>query len=170
MHSFFGPTIGPIIGGFVGESIGWRWILGIMAISTSVFLVIYFVSVPETYAPVILQRRAKVLTAATGHTYKSQATIKQGEKTLKQVFKTSLSRPWILLVREPIITILSIYQALIYATLYMCFGKRIAVTFLPAKHTLLTSLLKLHFQSCFRKREVGLLASAASLSSASQSA
>lgn len=121
---FFGPTIGPILGGFVAESIGWRWILAIMAISSCVLLAVYFFTVPETFAPVILQHRAKALSASTGDVYKSQLAIKQGEKTLSQVLKISLSRPWILLVREPIVTVLAIYQALIYATLYLSFGEQ----------------------------------------------
>ncbi len=36
--------------------------------------------------------------------------------------KIALSRPWILLFVEPIVTVLSVYQAIIYATLYMCFA------------------------------------------------
>lgn len=39
-----------------------------------------------------------------------------------QTFKTALSRPWILLFREPIVFLLSIYMAIIYGTLYMCFS------------------------------------------------
>ena len=30
------PVIGPIVGGFAGEAIGWRWVEGIMAIFTGV--------------------------------------------------------------------------------------------------------------------------------------
>ena len=25
---FMGPTLGPIVGGFVDETIGWRWLVG----------------------------------------------------------------------------------------------------------------------------------------------
>lgn len=39
-----------------------------------------------------------------------------------QAFKTALSRPWILLLREPIVLMLSIYMAIIYGTLYLMFG------------------------------------------------
>lgn len=49
--------------------------------------------------------------------------VKQGRKKLVPLLKVSLSRPWVLLFAEPIVLILSIYQAVVYATLYMCFGK-----------------------------------------------
>lgn len=74
-------------------------------------------------APVLLHRRAQQLTKMTGSIYKTQIEIQQGPKTLRRVLKIALSRPWILLVLEPIVTVLAIYQAIIYATLYLCFGK-----------------------------------------------
>lgn len=32
LATFFGIIIGPIVGGFVGENVGWRWVEGVMAI------------------------------------------------------------------------------------------------------------------------------------------
>lgn len=46
----------------------------------------------------------------------------KGPTTLGKTFKTALSRPWILLFREPIVLLLSIYMAIIYGTLYMMFA------------------------------------------------
>jgi hypothetical protein len=65
----------------------------------------------------------------TGDVYKTQIEIQQGPKTLRRVLKIALSRPWVLLVLEPIVTVLSIYQAIIYATLYLCFGEHQDPTF-----------------------------------------
>lgn len=31
---FMGPTLGPIVGGFLGKTEGWRWVEGLMAIFT----------------------------------------------------------------------------------------------------------------------------------------
>jgi len=45
----------------------------------------------------------------------------RGKLSLKEAYKTALSRPWILLFREPIVLLLSIYLAIIYGTLYLCF-------------------------------------------------
>ncbi|KAI9735298.1 MAG: MFS siderochrome iron transporter 1 [Claussenomyces sp. TS43310] len=119
---FLGPAIGPIVGGFVGQTVGWRWIEGVMAIFTGVLCMIGALTIPETYAPVILRQRAEGLSRATGKVYKSQVEIERGPKSIKQEYKTALSRPWILLFREPIVLLLSIYMAIIYGTLYMCFA------------------------------------------------
>ncbi|TKA80314.1 hypothetical protein B0A55_02199 [Friedmanniomyces simplex] len=119
---FMGPVLGPIVGGFVGETIGWRWVEGIMAIFTGTLWILGAFLIPETYPPVILRRRAAKLSKMTGKVYMSQGDVEQGPTTFGHVFKTSLSRPWILLFREPIVLLLSIYMAIIYGTLYMLFG------------------------------------------------
>ncbi|KAH7360570.1 major facilitator superfamily domain-containing protein [Rhexocercosporidium sp. MPI-PUGE-AT-0058] len=119
---FLGPTIGPIAGGFLGEAEGWRWVEGLMAIFTGILWIVGSLTIPETYTPVILRRRAKKLSKMTGKVYKSSIEVSHGTKTISQEFKTALSRPWILLFREPIVLLLSIYMAIIYGTLYMMFG------------------------------------------------
>lgn len=119
---FLGPVIGPIVGGFAGEAIGWRWVEGIMAIFTGVLWLIGTFFIPETYGPVLLRQRAKKLSKLSGKVYLSQADASSGKVSVSHAFKTSLSRPWILLFREPIVFLLSIYMAIIYGTLYMMFA------------------------------------------------
>ncbi|TVY34489.1 Efflux pump [Lachnellula subtilissima] len=119
---FLGPTLGPIIGGFLGETKGWRWVEGLMAIFTGALWIIGTLTIPETYSPLILRRRAKQLSKQTGKVYKSKMELEGGTKTAGQEFKTALSRPWVLLFTEPIVFLLSVYMAIIYGTLYMLFG------------------------------------------------
>lgn len=119
---FMGPVLGPIVGGFVGESVGWRWVEGVMAIFTGVLCIAGALFVPETYAPVLLRKRAQELSKQTGKVYRSRGEVQQGKISIGQLFKTALSRPWILLFREPIVFLLSLYMAIIYGTLYMLFG------------------------------------------------
>jgi hypothetical protein len=69
-----------------------------------------------------LRQRAKKLCKISGKVYRSRIDIDQGPITAGEAFKTGLSRPWLLLFREPIVIILSIYMAIIYGTLYMLFG------------------------------------------------
>jgi hypothetical protein len=52
----------------------------------------------------------------------SKLDVDQGRPNFQEALKTSLSRPFILLFREPIVLLLSIYLAIIYGTLYMLFG------------------------------------------------
>lgn len=48
--------------------------------------------------------------------------LQKGPTTFAHVFSTSLSRPWVLLVKEPIVLLLTIYLAIEYGTLYMLFS------------------------------------------------
>ena len=110
-----------IIGGFTGEGAGWRWVEGVMAIFSGVILIIGIILSPETYAPVLLRWRADKLSKATGMIYRSKFEEK-GQVQIFQLLKTCLSRPWILLFREPIVFLLSLYMAIVYGVLYMLFG------------------------------------------------
>lgn len=119
---FMGPTLGPIVGGFLAESEGWRWVEGLMAIFCGVLWILGSVCVPETYAPVILRKRAIALQKKTNKIYKSRIEISRGKVELIQLLKTALSRPWILLLMEPIVAMLTVYMAIVYGTLYMMFA------------------------------------------------
>lgn len=112
----------PLVGGFVGETVGWRWVEGVMAIFTGVLWITCAIFVPETYGPVLLQKRALKLTKLTGKHYRTEADIEGGRVTITAAFKTALSRPWLLLFQEPIVLLFSIYMAIVYGTLYMLFA------------------------------------------------
>lgn len=93
----------------------------LVAILTALLTALGILWLPETYAPVLLRARAQKLSAATGHIYRS--TFEREKKIeIAALFKTSLTRPWQLLFREPIVFLLSIYMAIIYGTLYMLFA------------------------------------------------
>ncbi|KAJ5679949.1 Major facilitator superfamily multidrug transporter mdrA [Penicillium macrosclerotiorum] len=119
---FLGPVIGPIVGGFLGMKAGWKWVMGLLTILCGVMWFIGAALKPETYAPVLLRQRARTLSKLTGKVYMSKLDIDQGRPEPKEAMKTALSRPFILLFREPIVLLLSIYLAIIYGTLYMLFG------------------------------------------------
>ncbi|KAJ5996780.1 hypothetical protein N7522_008440 [Penicillium canescens] len=119
---FLGPTLGPIVGGFLSENAGWRWVEGLLAAFAGLFAIITILTLPETYAPVLLSKRAARLSSITGHVYRSKIEIDKGKTHLGAVLKTALSRPWVLLFREPIVLLLSIYLSIIYGILYLFFA------------------------------------------------
>ncbi|KAI1104933.1 MFS general substrate transporter [Jackrogersella minutella] len=119
---FLGPTLGPIIGGFLGLGGGWRWVMGFLAAFSGALWIIGSILLPETYAPVLLRKRAAKLSQMTGKHYLSVVDRDQGRVSLGESFRVALSRPWILLFREPIVFLLSLYMAIIYGTLYMLFA------------------------------------------------
>lgn len=111
---FLGPTLGPIVGGFLSESAGWRWVEGLVAAFAGFMGIITVIALPETYGPVLLRKRAERLSTITGQVYCSKLDIAQGETPLSTVLKLAFVRPWLLLFREPIVLLLSIYLSIIY--------------------------------------------------------
>jgi Major Facilitator Superfamily. len=104
-----------------GEAEGWRWVEGLMAIFSGALWIACAIYVPETYAPVLLRRRAEKLSKLTGKVYISKMDLADPRPRSEQV-KTILLRPWILLFREPIVFLTSIYLAIVYGTLYLLFA------------------------------------------------
>ncbi|KAI0100973.1 MFS general substrate transporter [Nemania sp. FL0031] len=119
---FLGPVLGPIIGGFLGAAAGWRWVMGFLAAFSGLLWILGSCLVPETYGPVLLRQRAKQLSNKTGKHYISIMDYEEGKLSVSESFKRALSRPWVLLFREPIVLLLSVYIAIIYGTLYLLFA------------------------------------------------
>ncbi|KAF5331138.1 hypothetical protein D9619_005748 [Psilocybe cf. subviscida] len=123
---FLGPVIGPIVGGFVAENprLGWHFTFWLMFIFSSMTLIAGYFLTPETYAPVLLRRRAAKLAKASNGTvhYISLHDSVNQSKTFSQVMRTNLRRPFIFLFTEPIVLVLAIYVSIVYGTLYALFS------------------------------------------------
>ncbi|KAG5927400.1 hypothetical protein E4U42_002296 [Claviceps africana] len=119
---FLGPALGPIVSGFLAGAAGWRWVVGLTAIFTGTLWIIQSLVAPETYAPVLLRRRAEAMSKKTGKNYVSKLDAAQPRATISSRLKVNLSRPWVLLFKEPIVFLTAIYLAIIYGILYMCFA------------------------------------------------
>src|ERR1700753_1323736 len=63
---FVGPAIGPLVGGFLSDNLGWRWLYWIQLILSGICWFLITFTVPETYAPTLLARRAKILRVESG--------------------------------------------------------------------------------------------------------
>lgn len=87
-------------------------------------LVLTVVFVPETYAPILLRRKAAQLQAeadssGTGEVFLSKYDV--GRKTKLEIVKVGLSRPFAMLAQELIVFALGLYAAIVYGTLYLFF-------------------------------------------------
>ncbi|KAF8605506.1 MFS general substrate transporter [Ceratobasidium sp. AG-I] len=124
MAPFAGPVLGPIVGGYISESsAGWRWNFWIMFIFSAVMFVLNILFVQETFAPVLLRRRARKLHAESDDKVHYVSKYEKGnKKTFGEIMRINLSRPFVLLFKEPIVMLLSIYTALVYGTLYGLFA------------------------------------------------
>ncbi|CAE6429223.1 hypothetical protein ACGC1H_000937 [Rhizoctonia solani] len=117
---FMGPCIGPLIGGFIGETVGWRWIYWVLFIFVGAVFAATVFFMPETLSPVLLRRRAARLRKETGDpTLKSESELHH--VSLSEKVKISLTRPLVLLATEPLLICMSGYLTFIYSLLYLFF-------------------------------------------------
>ncbi|KAI6085964.1 MFS general substrate transporter [Hypoxylon rubiginosum] len=117
---FIGPAIGPLAGGFLSDASGWRWLYWIHMIMSGVMWLLITFTMPETYAPTILARRAKKLRKETGdQTYVTEQDI--DKRPLGDRLRVFLIRPFQLLFTELIVLLMSLYMSVLYGLLYMFF-------------------------------------------------
>ena len=93
-----------------------------IAILSGVVWIATTMTTRETYAPYILRCRAKALSRMTGSVYVSRLDAGQPPETLSKELSISFTRPWVLLFREPIVLLTSLYISVVYGTLYMFFA------------------------------------------------
>ncbi|KAI0204038.1 major facilitator superfamily domain-containing protein [Astrocystis sublimbata] len=131
---FGAPVLAPIIGNFVAASyLGWRWLHWLSTIlgGTSLILALFFL--PETLAPRILQARAARLRQTQEKPNAKTAFDDKGQLTLGEIVRTYLLRPFALLATEPILVIVTVYQAFIYGLLYLVFTSY-PIAFVEIRH------------------------------------
>lgn len=114
--TFIGPTMGPIIGGFITMShLGWRWTQWITLIMAAFFGGIGLFVIPETYAPVLLQRKAKKIRYETKN-WAIRAPADEKKVDFKEIIEKYILRPFKMLALEPILVLVTLYQSLIYGS------------------------------------------------------
>lgn len=115
---FLGPAIGPLVGGFLSDQKGWRWLYWLQLILSGAAYVLITFTVPETYAPKLLLERAKKMRKETGE----QIHVTEQEldpKPLGEKLKIMLLRPFQLLFQELIVLLVAVYMSILYGLLYM---------------------------------------------------
>ncbi|EHK17764.1 uncharacterized protein TRIVIDRAFT_43018 [Trichoderma virens Gv29-8] len=118
---FCGPVFGPIIGGYLAPSKGWRWTIWVITWICTLVIVAMFFFFPETSAANILYKRAKRLRKTTGDSrIRSQSEIDAAHYTARNHLMV-LARAFILTFSEPIALIMNLYAGLLYGVLFIWF-------------------------------------------------
>jgi len=113
-------AVGPLVGGYLAEAGGWRWLYWIQLILSAVVWVLITFTVPETYAPRLLADRAKKLRKETGDSkYVTEQDL--DSRPFSQQLTIFLLRPFQLLFQELIVFFISLYMSVLYGLLYMFF-------------------------------------------------
>ena len=117
---FIGPAVGPLVGGFTADNLNWRWLYWLQLILSFTCWILISFTVPETYAPTILARRAKKMRKETGSDeYVTNEDLDM--RPLGERLRIFLLRPFQLLFLEPIVLFVSLYMSVLYGLLYMFF-------------------------------------------------
>ncbi|RSL80687.1 hypothetical protein CEP51_006405 [Fusarium floridanum] len=114
-----GPILSPIISGFAGPSIGWRWVFWIALIVAGVTLALIAL-LPETYGPILLSRRARKIRKEDPAS-RAIAPRDLESTDLRQLLTVVLTRPLRMLIFEPIVNTTCAYLSLVYTIFYMSF-------------------------------------------------
>lgn len=127
ISSSMGPCLGPMVGGWIGERAGWRWIctplfsrtggLNVDACDVDwvlfIFVGVCFVFsffIPESLAHLLLRRKAEKLRKDTGDdSYVTEVELQR--VPLTQTLKIALLRPLTMLVVEPVVIFMSICKS-----------------------------------------------------------
>ncbi|KAF7539189.1 hypothetical protein G7054_g2375 [Neopestalotiopsis clavispora] len=118
--TILGPMIGPIIGGYVSEAAGWRWIFWSISIVIGVVVVSAWFVLTETYPAILLEKKAARLRKETGNPkYRPKAG---ADAKMNKLLGQSILRPLKMLFCCPIVTIMCTYVAVLYGILYLLFS------------------------------------------------
>ncbi|KAI0031996.1 MFS general substrate transporter [Vararia minispora EC-137] len=118
---FGGPALGPIVAGWIAVSgADWRWLFWALAMFSGVCLLLVLLCLPETYAPVLLARKAARIRKDTGDA-RYRAPLETSSAPLAQRANRVLATPFRVLFREPVLIALTIYMSFVYGCLYITF-------------------------------------------------
>ncbi|KAE8838398.1 hypothetical protein PTNB73_03586 [Pyrenophora teres f. teres] len=111
MAPFAGPSLGPVVGGFVAQYKSWQWTQWCMLFIT---IAVYIAALPmkETYKPTILKKRA----------IKAGIPIKAEDKDVKRLIFMKFVRPIHMLSTEPTVFFFSLYTGFAFAVLFLFFA------------------------------------------------
>ncbi|GLI76397.1 spermine transporter [Penicillium ochrochloron] len=117
---YCGPVVGPIVTGWINVGSGRLDLFFWTNMAFAGVIMIMVGLIPETYAPVILKRRAANLRKETGNP-NIITEQEQNKLTLRDIARTSLIRPITMIMTEPVLDLMCMYIVLIYAMLYAFF-------------------------------------------------
>ncbi|KAK2044914.1 MFS general substrate transporter [Colletotrichum somersetense] len=110
------PIVGPIVGGYVSMYSTWRWTFGVLSITAALAIVGTVLFLQETYSPRLRELKARRLCQEQGD---SPVRLSPGEKG--QHLRTSMAKPFHLLLSSPALVVVSLFLAVAYSYMYIMF-------------------------------------------------
>ncbi|KAK8033905.1 MFS multidrug transporter [Apiospora marii] len=103
-----GPTVGPLLAGYIVQHYDWPYIFCMLSLISAVLLVPGVMLLPETFGPVILRRRRAAKLQNMGQDYANTSSKTTKHHTTRELLRKGLARPFILLGTQPIVQVLAL--------------------------------------------------------------
>ncbi|CCL99688.1 uncharacterized protein FIBRA_01709 [Fibroporia radiculosa] len=120
MGPLIGPVVGPIAGGFITETIGFKYVFVVIGALCAVAAVCGIPFLQETYAPIIRLRLARRAGDPEKAAQMHPHLLKEHSNNFHRLW-VDMRRPFILLTRSYVCFLLSLYMALMYGIYYLMF-------------------------------------------------
>jgi len=121
MGPLLGPALGPIAGGFITQTVGYKYIFVVIGGLSAIAAAIGLPLLRETYGPVLRLRIAKK-SADPEKTAASHPHLVADHGSKLHLIWINLERPTILLTRSLVCFLLSFYMAIQYGIYYLMFA------------------------------------------------
>ncbi|KAJ6789286.1 hypothetical protein PWT90_02152 [Aphanocladium album] len=124
MGPILGPSLAPVVGGFVAETIGWRWTNWISFIPGMLVVACMVFGNKETNARVLMRIKTEKLRKELNRPELQSCYIDPSKHVLskRQILLLGLTRPIKMLFRSAILFSISLYIAFNYGCLYLLFN------------------------------------------------
>ncbi|SPO04281.1 probable MFS multidrug transporter [Cephalotrichum gorgonifer] len=114
-----GPVLAPVIGGFTADHKGWRWTFWILAILGGTAGTASLLVMRETNPKIILRRKPAIRDPP--YPNQRQPVHSHPVERPHRLLARALTRPTMILIRSPIVLVMSLYMALVFGTMYLLF-------------------------------------------------
>lgn len=118
LSSVGGSTIGPFIGGIIGQYLSWHWVFWVQLIFGVVTQALHFFCVPETRASILVDKEAKRRRKSGEEEVYGPDEMKESRLDAKEILKI-WSRPFEMFLREPIVLFLSLLSGFSDALIFV---------------------------------------------------
>ncbi|KAF1831015.1 MFS general substrate transporter [Decorospora gaudefroyi] len=112
-----GPVLGPVAGGFVAESLNWRWVFYIILMLTGAIAIPVTLVMRESMESIVLGRKAARLRKETGNPKLRSAVAR--DLPARQIIGRAFSRPLRMLIFSPIVLLLGLYLAFVFGLTFL---------------------------------------------------